>query len=229
MAAHTECTLGKHAAVLDVGLCAFAVQDVEQNGVFGLAWNDDHIVEVLGAGTNERDAAYIDFLDDVGLGRTAGNRLFKRIKVNNDQVDFRNLILLHLLLVALVLATTQNASEHFRMERLHAPSENRRISSHTLHGLAVVAQRLDELLGAACRKEFHALGVQLGEQFVQAVFMEHRYQCSLDFLCCSHIFFVHYIFWNCKDKKIHRIEQLFFAENFHFEVRNYHKSISIVL
>ena len=67
VAAHSESPCGQHTAVLDVGLSTLLVQDIEQYAVFSLARNNHHVLEVLGSGADERDAADVDLLDDVGL------------------------------------------------------------------------------------------------------------------------------------------------------------------
>jgi len=61
--------------------------------------------------------------DDVGLRGSAGHGLFEGVQVNHHQVDLGNRVLHHLLAVALVVATGQDAAEHFRMQRLHASAQ----------------------------------------------------------------------------------------------------------
>ena len=67
VAAYAESASSEHLAVLEVCLSALLVKDVEKHAVFCLAGHDNHILEVLGSCTDERDAAYIDLLDDVSL------------------------------------------------------------------------------------------------------------------------------------------------------------------
>ena len=138
MRAYAEGTGSEHTTVFDVGLGTLLVQDVEQHAVLGLAGHDHHILEVLGAGTNQRDAADVDLLDNVSLRGTTGHGLLEWIKVYDDEVDLRNLVLCHLLLVALVVATAQYASEHLRMQRLHTSAEDRGISRYILYLLALI-------------------------------------------------------------------------------------------
>ena len=71
-------------------LCAVSVEDVEEHLVLSLARNDHHVVEVLCAGADERDAAYVDLFDDVGLRSAACYGLLERIEVNDNEVDFRD-------------------------------------------------------------------------------------------------------------------------------------------
>ena len=67
VAAYAEGAGCQHLAVFDVGLRALLVEAVEQHAALGLAGHDDHVIEVLGSGTDERDAADVYLLDDVGL------------------------------------------------------------------------------------------------------------------------------------------------------------------
>ena len=59
MAAHAERTSGKPAAVFHIGLRPFPVQQIQQRPIFSLARHDHHILEVLGTGANQRNAAYV--------------------------------------------------------------------------------------------------------------------------------------------------------------------------
>lgn len=90
VAAYAECALSEHLALSESGLCAVSVEDVEEHLVLSLARNDHHVVEVLCAGADERDAAYVDLLDDVGLRSAACYGLLERIEVNDNEVDFRD-------------------------------------------------------------------------------------------------------------------------------------------
>lgn len=81
----------------------------------------------------------------------------KRIKVDYDKVDSRDIILLHLLLVVSIVTACKNATEYFRMESLHAATENTRVCGHVLNLFAVVAQRFDKLLCTPSAKEFNTL------------------------------------------------------------------------
>ena len=85
--AYTECTLCKHLAVFDSSLSTLLLQDIEQYAVFSLARNDNHVLEVFGTCTNQRDTANIDFLDDISIASTASYSLLKRIQVYDDEID----------------------------------------------------------------------------------------------------------------------------------------------
>lgn len=74
---YAECTLCEHLAVLNVGFSTLLLQDVEKHTVLSLARNDNHVLEVLGTGTDQRDTADIDLLNDVGIAGAAGYSLLK--------------------------------------------------------------------------------------------------------------------------------------------------------
>ena len=84
----------------------------------------------------------------------------ERIEVDYHEVDFGNLILRDLLTVTLVVATVENAAEHFGVKCLYASAKDRRVRSQILYGRAGVAELFDEGLGAACREKLHALGME---------------------------------------------------------------------
>ena len=113
VAADTEGCGGKLAALLEGRLGALSVQDIQQGLVLLLGGNDDDVVEVLGTCADEADAADVDLLDDVGFAGTAGHGLLKGIEVNDDEVDFGNLVFRHLLAVAFQVAATEDATEDF--------------------------------------------------------------------------------------------------------------------
>ena len=57
---YAECTLCEHLAVLNVGFSTLLLQDVEKHAVLSLARNDNHVLEVLGTGTDQGDTADIN-------------------------------------------------------------------------------------------------------------------------------------------------------------------------
>ena len=122
----------------------------------------DSVIEVLGSGTDERDAAYVDFFDNVGFGRTAGYGLLKGVEVYDDKVNLGDVILLHLFAVALQVASAKDAAEHFGMKRLDTSAKDGGISREVFHLLAGDAERLNKLLGAAGREQRDAFGVEFG-------------------------------------------------------------------
>ena len=120
MAAHTERPLCKQLAVFDFGLGTPLVENLQQHGIFALAGHDDHILKVLGSGTDKGDAADVNLLDDLLVACSAGYSLLEGLEIHDDQIDGRNIIFFHLLQVALIVAAGKDASENLRMQGLHA-------------------------------------------------------------------------------------------------------------
>ena len=118
-----ERLFGEPSTILDACLSALLVQKIHQRLVLSLGSYDYHILEVLGSGTNQRNAAYVYLFNDVRLACTARHRILERIKVYDDQVDFGYFILLHLRLVFSQPATPENTAENLRMQRFHAPAQ----------------------------------------------------------------------------------------------------------
>ena len=188
---YAEGFLGKPAALLQRRRGATLHEDVAQRLVLRLRGHDDHVVVVLGCRADQRDAAYVDLLDDVCLGCAAGHGRLERIEVHDDQVYFGDVIFLDLLLVLLQGATAEDAAENLGMQRLDAPAQDGGIGRQVFHRRARIAQRFDELACASRRKEFHAFFVQFGNDLVQSFFVVYRYQRSLDSLCIGHNFYVY--------------------------------------
>ena len=137
---YAESLFGEPAAFFERRRRAPLHQDVAQRLVLGLRGDDDHVVVVLGGGADERDAAYVYLLDDVGLGRAAGHRGFEGIEIHDDEVYLRDFIFLYLLAVLLQGAAAEDASEDFGMQRLHAPAQDGGVGGQLFHSLAGIAQ-----------------------------------------------------------------------------------------
>ena len=120
-------------------------QHIAQGLILLLRSHDDDIIVILGSRTNQRDAAYINFFDNRLMVGTAGYGSLEGIEIHNHQVNLRNFIFLNLLHILLQSAATEDATEHLRMQRLHASAQNRGIGSEVFHRLAGIAQRLNEL------------------------------------------------------------------------------------
>ena len=139
MAADAKGSGSQHLAVFDIGLGTLLVENIEQHAILCLRGHDDHVLEVLGSSTDERDAAYVYLLDDVSLRGTTGHGLLEGIEVHDDEIDFGYLVLGHLLAVALIVAACQYASKHLGMQGFHPTAQDRRIGRHLLYLLAFVA------------------------------------------------------------------------------------------
>ena len=161
MAADAEGLAGKPAALLQGGLSPLLAQDFGQTAVLCLGGHNHHVLEVLGGRTDERYAADVYLLNDVGLAGPAGHSLLEGVEVHDDQVNLGNLVLLHLGLVTFQCPAAKYATEHLRMQCLHATTQNAGIARHVLHLAAGYAQSLDEGLRATRAEQFHTLTVQL--------------------------------------------------------------------
>ena len=137
---HAEGFFGKPAPFFERGVGSAFHQDVAQRLVLCLRGHDDHVVVVLGSGAYERDAAYVDFLDDVGFGGSAGHGGLERIEVDNHEVYFGDFIFFNLLAVLLQGAAAQDASEYFGVQCLDASAQDGGIRGEVFHCLAGVAQ-----------------------------------------------------------------------------------------
>ena len=90
----------------------------------------------------------------------------------------------HLLAVALQFATAQDATKHLGVKGLDAAAQNRGVGRHLFHLLAGIAEGFDKRGGAAGAEKLYAVGVELGEELVESVLVEHGYECGLDFFGC---------------------------------------------
>ncbi|MOA21610.1 hypothetical protein D3C78_1421120 [compost metagenome] len=115
---------------------------------------------VLRRGTDHGRAADVDVLDGgrqiaVGLGHGG----LERVQVDRHQVDRLDAVLFHHR--AVDVATAEDAAMHFRVQGLHPAVHHFReagVVGHFHGGDAVV---LEQLVGTAGGKDFHAEGSQL--------------------------------------------------------------------
>ena len=148
------------------------IQDVCQRLVLLFACYDDNVVVVLGSGADERDASDVDLLDDVFIGGARGYRLLKGVEVYHHEVDVGDVVAEHLCLIRLVVAASEDASEYFRVERLHASAQDGWVACEVFNFLAGKAQRYNEVVRATRGEQFHAFFVEAGYYLVKPVFME---------------------------------------------------------
>ena len=156
---HSECLFGKPAAVFERGVGTLLFQQREQRGILGFRSHDDYILVILGSGPDERDTAYIYLLDDGALVGTRSYRLFKRIEVDDYQIDRRYFVLSDLLLVGFILPTVEDSAEHFGVKGLYPAAQNRGITGQVLDCTARDSQRFDKRLRAAGRDKFYSFGM----------------------------------------------------------------------
>ena len=137
---HGKGFLGEPAALFQRGVGSALHEDVAQRLVLGLAGHDDHVAEVFGSGADERDAAYVDFLDDGLFVGSRSHGFLKGIEVDDDKVYFGDVVLCHLCAVAFFGAAGQDAAEYFRVEGFHASSQDGGIAREVFHCPAGIAQ-----------------------------------------------------------------------------------------
>ena len=171
--ADTEGVGGKTAAVVDGGLTLLVFEQPDKFSVVFLRRHNQHIGEVLRAGTDERDATDVDLLDD-GRGIFGlGHGLLEWIKVNDDKVERWNVILLHLFLVRLKLGPTQDATKYLGMQGLHATTQDGWIARERFDGLHRRVQRFDKIVGASSGVNLHAILFQQVDNGVDASFIKY--------------------------------------------------------
>ena len=179
---------GKPTAFFEWSGSSVLHQHITKRLVLSLWSNDNHIIVILGSGTYQRNAAYINFLNNSRLFGTAGNSGFKRIQVNDNEVYFGNLVFLYLLHVLFQSAAAKNTSEYLRMQSFNASTQNGRICGKVFHCLAGITQRFYKLTSSAGWKEFYTFFMQFGNDFVQTFLMVNRYQSCFDSFCFRHGF-----------------------------------------
>ena len=99
----------------------------------------------------------------------------KGIKVDNDEVERRDVVFLHLLLVWFKLGTTQNATKYFGVQGLHATAQDGGVARERLDGLHRRIQRFDEIVGASSGVDLHAILFQQVDNSVDASFIKYWY------------------------------------------------------
>ena len=167
--------IGREAvALLEGGAAVLLLVEFQEFGVVVHSGYDDHVVEVLGGGADEADAADVDFLNDVLLRGTAGHRLLEGVEVDDDEVNLGNLVFGQLLAVAVHVAAGQDTTEHLGVQRLHTAAQNRGVAREALHGNGFDAEVMDEFVGAAGGVDGHSLGVKSANDVLQAVLVEDR-------------------------------------------------------
>ena len=142
------------------------LQQVEQGLVVSLGGYDDDIAEILCCSADEADTADVNLFDDVCLACSGSHCVLEGIEIDDDKVDGWDVVLLHLLLVTLVLATAQNAAKHLWVQRLDSAAQNAGIRCYLFHLLAGDAETLDESLSASCGKQFNTFGMERSQNFL---------------------------------------------------------------
>ena len=167
---------GVVAAVFQAGAAVGFVQQLRYGLVLVAGADDQHVAVVFGGGAQERNAADVDFLNHVGLGRAAGHGFLKRIQINHYQINGRNAVLRGLRQVAGLVAAVQDAPKYLRVQRFDAPPKYLRKAGEVFHGRDFGPLLFQKLLGAARGVELHAEAAQNGYQRLEPVFVVHGKQ-----------------------------------------------------
>ena len=127
---------------------------------------------ILGRGADHRGAADIDVFDGVSERAVRlRDRLLKRVEVHDDEVDRINAVLFQSLHVLGEVAAGQNAGVNLRVKRLHAAVEHFRKAGVICDFFHSNAFLLEELGGAAGRKQVVAEGDELTGEIHDAGFI----------------------------------------------------------
>ena len=161
-----KCLFGKPATVFERGIGPLLFQQRQQRSVLGLRSHNNHILIVFGSGPYERDTAYIYLFDNSTLVGPRGYRLFKRIEIDDYQVDRGNFVLSDLLLVGFIFPAIEDSAENLGMKGLYPTAQDRGIAGQVLDCTARDSQRFDKRLCATGRNEFYAFGMQEFQNFV---------------------------------------------------------------
>src|SRR5690606_35221886 len=133
-----------------------------------------------GCGPDEADAADVDLFDDLIFGTAGGHGGFEGVQVHDHQVDGRDGVLLQLGHVAGQPAPPQDPAEDLRMEGLHAAPEDARVVGEGFNGGHGHAQAGDEVLGATGGEDVDAQPVQLTNDGLQPILVEHGDQGAMN-------------------------------------------------
>ena len=138
-----------------------------------LRGHDKHVVEVLGTGANEGDAADVDFLDDFGGIVGVGHGILKRIEVNDDEVEGGDVVFLHFVLVGGQATASEDTAKHFGVQGLHATAQNGGVAGERLHRFHGRVERLDEIKSASRGVNLHSILLQQVHNSIKACFVKY--------------------------------------------------------
>ena len=162
------------AALLERRRAMLRVDDFEEFGVLVDRRYDHDVLEIFRCGADQRDASDVDLLDDVLLGRARSDGLLERIEVDDHRVDLGYFVLRRLFGVFRVVAAGEDAAENFRVERLDASAEDRRIARQAFDRGGLQTQRLDEREGPSGGVYRNAVLGELSDDPFQSVLVVNR-------------------------------------------------------
>ena len=137
---------GECLALFDGSFPVLFCQQFFDFRVFFFCCHDQYIAEVFCCGADHGRAADIYFFDDLFFITGGGYGLFKRIKAHNHEIEFGNAVLFHFPEMGFIVAFTEYAAKHERVQCFHAAAENGRVAGQLLHRHHGYAQLFDERL-----------------------------------------------------------------------------------
>jgi hypothetical protein len=143
---------------------------LQQRRVVGGIDHDRYAGVILGRGAHHRGAADVDIFDGIlEAAIRVGYGLLKRVEVNDHQVDWRDRVLSHHLVID--AAPPENAAVHLWMQGFDATRHHFRKSGVIGNFGDRDARIGDQLRGAASRQQFDAIVVESLSQFDDAGFI----------------------------------------------------------
>jgi hypothetical protein len=109
-----------------------------------------------------------------------GYGFFKRVEVNDDQIKFGDLILLHFFEILWNIPAAQNGTKYFWMKCFNSSSEDAGVGSNRFYGDTGYAERLNELLCSASGIYTDPICMEFFYDGFKTIFIENRYQSRFD-------------------------------------------------
>src|SRR5690606_35397701 len=130
---YVECVFSERLAVLQEGVSLVFRKNGFQQLIVVSRRDDYHVVVVFCGCPDQRYATDVNFFDDFLFRCARGERFFKRIEVDNNQVDFWYSVFFQLLLVGIKRPPRQDAAENLGVECFDAATQYGRISGQVFH------------------------------------------------------------------------------------------------
>ena len=108
---------------------------------------------IFGSRTDQGDPPDVDLFDDLLFADGGGNRFFKWIEVDDDQVDGGNIVLFNIADIGKLVAAPEDAAKYFGMKRFHPPPQDGRVGGDRLDGDGVDAPGPQEVVGSSGRDD----------------------------------------------------------------------------
>lgn len=104
--------------------CAASLKRLNDGGILVRTGQHGNMAVVLGGSTDQGRTTDVDVLNAVISGRTGRDGCLKRVKIDGDQIDRRDLVLFHLGDMSRKIATTENATVNLRNQCFDATVED---------------------------------------------------------------------------------------------------------